>query len=150
MHWSSSVKKAEQITARLFGRVTEALAGLCTTLSGAAVGRAAARCSPAPEPAQPLPGSTGSAIWQTPNQTPNLSNSIPKRQEGPGQGGVGSVVLPHPSLAGSGCSPEQGSGCGRHSKAAARPLCACAHSCLLNGGGLFFPVDIDHDCYPID
>lgn len=153
MHWSSSVKKAEQVTAQFFGGVTEALAGLCTACSGAAVGRAGARCSPALEPAQPLPGSTRSAIWQTPNpanQTANLSNSTPKRQEGPGQGGAGSVVLPHPSPAGSGCSPQQGTGCGRHSKAAAGPLCACAHPCLLNGGGLFFPVDIDHNCYPID
>lgn len=54
------------------------------------------------------------------------------------------VCDPAPSL------PRQGPSCGSHSKAAARPLCASAHLCLLNGGGLFFPVDIDHNCYPID
>lgn len=60
------------------------------------------------------------------------------------------MILPHPSSAAPGAPPRRGTGCGSHSKAAARPLCACAHLCLLNGGGLFFPVDIDHNCYPID
>lgn len=109
-HRSSSVKKAEPVTAQFFGGVTGALARLCTACSRAAVGWMS-WCSPALEPTQPLPGSTRRAVWQTPNpanQAPNLSNSIPKRQEGPGQGGAGSVALPHPSPAGTGCSLQTG------------------------------------------
>lgn len=78
-HRSSSVKKAEQVTAQFFGGVTGALARLCTACSRAAVGWMS-WCSPALEPTQPLPGSTRRAVWQTPANSKSCKSSSKSQQ----------------------------------------------------------------------